>query len=148
MDRPSNYPRATKNGRFKSELGRVYLWLGFAFCLNFFLSLPFGAWYFFTNYMIGEIEMSPAELYRMGGISAVGNVLLVGFPTFLYYWLVPRPRAQIGLVAILSVVASLPCLAVIPIFWLMRSVKREQDFVEDIQTTLAESSTMMKKADE
>lgn len=86
--------------------------------------------------MLGEMKMSASDLFKAGLASAAANLFLVGIPCYLYCRFLQRSLWKgVGITA-LAMIASLPCVAVVPIFFFMRSVKGQMNLVDDIRVTL------------
>lgn len=137
MDRPSNYPRSNPVRIERSkELDRLNYWFVAFFLLNLCLSLPHCAWYVFTNYLLGEIEMPAEDFYQAGLISAVFNIVIVSYPWIKMARLTKKPLWHGVAYSLVTALASVFCLASVPLAFGMAKIATENRIAKDIETTV------------
>lgn len=111
MSELSNYPRShLANLRRVSAIKRIRLCFVAFTILNVIYAFPPGCWYFFTEYILGELE-SPFEGYlRLGLYAAAINFALLTIPWIVLYRLKDR-SALLGIVAsFVTALLSVGCL--------------------------------------
>ncbi|HLO97005.1 MAG TPA: hypothetical protein VK171_00305 [Fimbriimonas sp.] len=140
----SNYPRANPAREAQIREFRVtLLWFGWLLIMNTAFTLSVAFWYFFSNCILGELELSLASYIQVGIASAMANFFLCFLPWSRFVELTRRARGTSGIYVIVTLMASVPCFGAIPLFWGWRELRRHQQLVEDIRVTVAPKETAL-----